>query len=72
MVMKILLHVQNSPSKQSVGKQVWFVLNLFGGISVGDTPERFGYFYSYLSLETVFPARKLTQNFCINISISFY
>ena len=31
----------------------------------------FAYFYSHLSLETVFPSCKLTQNYYINISTSF-
>ena len=41
------------------------------GLRVGATPGKFGYFYSHLSLETVFSALKLTQNCYINIKITF-
>ena len=47
------------------------VFDLTPGLRVGAAPGKVGYFYSHLSLETVFPARKLAQNCYININISF-
>ena len=60
-------------SKQSqvyMNKCGLFQIHL-GGLTVGATSGKFGCFYSYLSLETVFPALKLTQNCSINLNISF-
>ena len=45
-------------------------INTFGGLKVGGTPGKFGYFYSRLSLKTIFLALKLTQNVNNNISFS--
>ena len=42
-----------------------------GGLRVSATSGKFDYFYSYLSLETVSPALKLTQNCYINVNIVF-
>ena len=42
-----------------------------GGLRVSATSGKFDYFYSYLSLETVSPALKLTQNCYINVNIFF-
>ena len=48
--------------KLGVGKQVWFVPNTGAGSG------KFCDFFSHLSLETVFPALKLTQNYHKNIT----
>ena len=40
---------------------MWFAPNTFGVLRIGATPGKFGYFYSHLSLETVFAALKLAQ-----------
>ena len=34
-------------SGKSVGEQMWFVPNTVGGVRVGATPGKFGYFYSF-------------------------
>ena len=58
-------------AKRGVGEQLWFVSIHLGGLRVGANHEKFGYFYSHLSLETVLPALKLTQNSYINVNKSF-
>ena len=42
------------------------------GLKVGANLGNFCYFYSHLSLETVFPSIKLTQIYYINMSIFFF
>ena len=70
--MKILLLIQKSPSKERCrqNKCGLFQIHL-GGLRVSATSGKFDYLYSYLSLETVSPALKLTQNCYINVNIFF-
>ena len=49
-------------AKQGVGKQVRFFQIHLRGLKVSVTSTKFGYSYSHLSLETRFPALKLTKN----------
>ena len=58
-------------AKRDVGEQVWFVPNTCAGLRGNVTSEIFDYFYSHLSVETVFPALKLIQNHYINVNTSF-
>ena len=63
MIRKILLVIQKSPSKERC-KQTSVICSKYILEVWGWEPplEKFDYFYSHLSLETVFPALKLTQN----------
>ena len=59
MIMKIFLHIgkKSEWSKVYVNNCGLFQIHLGGGgLRVGATPGKFYYFYSHLSLETVFPA----------------
>ena len=67
----IVAYSEQSEQSEGEGEQVWFVLNLYEGSEGWCLPRKIWLFYSHLSLQTVFPARKLTQNCFINISISF-
>ena len=67
----IIAYSKESEQSEVLGKQVWFVPNTFGGLRVSLTSGKCGHFYFHLSLETIFPALKLTLNCYINISVSF-
>ena len=61
-------------AKQGVGEQVWFVSHTVGESSTDDgvaTPGKVCNFFPLLSLETAFPALKLTQSFYLIMSNSF-
>ena len=63
MIMKILLLIQKSPSKVRCSQtSVVSSKYIQGVLRVSVISAIFGYFYSHLSLEIVFPALKLTQN----------
>ena len=55
-------------AKQGIGKQVGLFLMESGGVTL---PGNVCKFYPYLSLETVFAARKPTQNSYINVNFLF-
>ena len=57
----IVAYSKQSEQNEGVGEQVWCVLNLFGGSECWCYPMKIDYFYFHLSLETVFPERKMTQ-----------
>ena len=48
--------------KQGVREHVWFVPNIVGESREVVTPGKFCNFFPHLSLKTVFPALKLSQN----------
>ena len=58
-------------AKRGAAKQVWFVPNTVRQSGLVATPEKFCNFSPLLSLETVVPALKLTQNCYVNMNISF-
>ena len=61
-------------AKQGVGEQVWFVSHTVGESGTDDgvaTPGKVCNFFLLLSLETAFPALKLTQSFYLIMSNSF-
>ena len=67
MIMKILLLIQKSPSKARCRQTiVVFSRYIQGVLRVSATSGKLGYFYSHLSLETVFAGLTLTQNCHIN------
>ena len=70
MSMKILLLIQNSPNKVKCRRTSVFIPNIFGG-SEGFQLREIWLFLLSLSLETVFPALKLTQNWHIRTNIFF-
>ena len=63
MIMKILFLIQKSPSKARCRRaSVVSSKYIQGVLRISATSEILDYFYSLLSLQTVFPAIKLTQN----------
>ena len=52
---------ESEQSDVNANKLGLFQIHLEGGLGISATSGKFDYFYSYLSLETVFPALKLTQ-----------
>ena len=73
------LHIPNwifqleNPSKARHGEQVWFQLQFqLRGVGEVLIPGTFCNFYPHLSLKTVFPAPKRTQNCYINMKFSFF
>ena len=67
-----LLHTGKNSSKARHWEQIWFVPNTVadsGGVAI---PGTFCSFYPRLSMETLFPAVKLTQKCYVNMTISFF
>ena len=67
----IVAYSEQSQQSEVQVNRCGLLLIYLGGLRVGTTPGKLGNFYFNLSLETIFPACKLTQNCFININISF-
>ena len=67
----IIAYSEESEQREMQANKFGLFQTYLGGLRVSATSGKFDYFYSHLSLETVFPALKLTQNCYINVNISF-
>ena len=65
------MHIGNKASKARHWQTSWFVPNRVKGSGGVTLPGNVCKFYLYLSLETVFAARKPTQNSYINVNFLF-
>ena len=68
---KDFLHIGKNRSKARCRRTILVCPNAIGGLGGAATPGKVCNIYSHLSLETVFPVLKLTQNCCINIHTFF-
>ena len=68
---KRFLHIGKNPSKARCRRTNMVCPKYDWRSGVTATPEKVCKIYSHLSLETVFPVLKLTQNFYINIHTFF-
>ena len=67
----IIVYSEESEQREMQANKCGLFQIHLGGLRVSATSGKFDYFYSYLSLETVSPALKLTQNCYINVNIFF-
>ena len=68
---KILLHIEESEQSKELAKRFnLFQIQLWVLVGV-TTPRKVSNFYPHLSLNTVFSAFKLTQDYYVKMNISF-
>ena len=57
----IIAYIEESQQSEVYGNKCGLFLIHLGVLGISATSGKFNYFYSHLSLGTVFPAHKLTQ-----------